>query len=240
VWAAGYDGSDVAVGGHVFGAVVPQPFAFALVEPLSSAASSSMSYNQLRDIFLPVTSAHQAERRQERLPADRVPPPAQQRAHPGAGRARGAGYLQLHFPNGTADTFDQVAFTNADNTEVYLHGAALHGDLLPAAPQRESTPSCSHSRSEQLMTTTPAGPSRDCARPERRPRTRTGAPASRSRSGTRVKFLLLLILVWFVLVWSAMAANPLIGSADAVRIEARSASWVFVLIAWRRCARSTS
>ena len=24
------------------------------------------------------------------------------------------------FPNGSTDTFDQVAFTNADNTEIYL------------------------------------------------------------------------------------------------------------------------
>ena len=45
----------------------------------------------------------------------------------------------------------------------------------------------------------------------------------------RVKFLLILVLIWFILVWSAMASNPLIGFSDAVRIETRSGLWVFVL-----------
>jgi cell division protease FtsH len=46
----------------------------------------------------------------------------------------------------------------------------------------------------------------------------------------RVKVLLLLVLVWFILVWSAMANNPLIGFVDGMRIESRSGAWVFVLI----------
>jgi ATP-dependent Zn protease len=47
----------------------------------------------------------------------------------------------------------------------------------------------------------------------------------------RVKFLLLLVLLWFVLVWSLMASDPQIGFADAMRIEVQSGWWVFVLIA---------
>ena len=46
----------------------------------------------------------------------------------------------------------------------------------------------------------------------------------------RIKFLLLLGLVWFILVWSAMANNPLIGFSDAMRIQVRTGWWVFVLI----------
>jgi hypothetical protein len=37
--------------------------------------------------------------------------------------------------------------------------------------------------------------------------TRTAAPASRSSFWDRVKFLLLLTLIWFILVWSAMAST---------------------------------
>jgi hypothetical protein len=44
-----------------------------------------------------------------------------------------------------------------------------------------------------------------------------------------VKFLQLLGLIWLVLVWSAMSSNPLIGFADAARIELRSGLWVIVL-----------
>jgi cell division protease FtsH len=46
----------------------------------------------------------------------------------------------------------------------------------------------------------------------------------------RLKFLVLLTLVWFILVWSVMASNPLIGFVDAMRIEVSSGWWVFVLI----------
>jgi cell division protease FtsH len=45
----------------------------------------------------------------------------------------------------------------------------------------------------------------------------------------RLKFLLLLALLWWILVWSAMASNPLMGISDAIRTELRSGSWVFVL-----------
>ena len=46
----------------------------------------------------------------------------------------------------------------------------------------------------------------------------------------RIKFLVLLGLLWFVLVWSVMANDPLVGFSDAMRIEVRPAWWVFVLL----------
>jgi cell division protease FtsH len=45
----------------------------------------------------------------------------------------------------------------------------------------------------------------------------------------RVKWLLLLAILWLVLVWSIMADNPLVGFTDAVRIQVHMGSWVFVL-----------
>jgi cell division protease FtsH len=45
----------------------------------------------------------------------------------------------------------------------------------------------------------------------------------------RVKWLVALAIIWLILVWSVMANNPLVGFADAVRIETTAASWVFVL-----------
>jgi len=81
------------------------------------------------------------------------------------------------------------------------------------------------------MTTAPVGPVEGLRPPGERQRDedrRTRKPLS---LWDRVKFLLLLTLIWFVLVWSAMANNPLMGFADAARIEVRAASWVFVLLA---------
>jgi cell division protease FtsH len=46
----------------------------------------------------------------------------------------------------------------------------------------------------------------------------------------RIKFLLLLVLVWWIVVWAAMASNPLVSFKDALRIEVRAGAWVFVLM----------
>jgi ATP-dependent Zn protease len=45
----------------------------------------------------------------------------------------------------------------------------------------------------------------------------------------RVKWLILLVVIWLLLVWSLMANNPLVGFLDACRIEAHLGSWVFIL-----------
>ena len=46
----------------------------------------------------------------------------------------------------------------------------------------------------------------------------------------RIKFLLLLGLLWFVLVWAVKANDPFVPFSDALRIETRSGAWVFVLM----------
>src|SRR5689334_14469973 len=46
----------------------------------------------------------------------------------------------------------------------------------------------------------------------------------------RIKFLLLLGLIWFLLMWSVMANDPLVGFSDAVRIQVRTGWWVFALM----------
>jgi len=120
VWSAGYDGSAAPSASHVFGAVVKQPFAFALVEPLSTSAQSSMSYNELRDIFLPVTSSSRANAVKSGFPLTGFQLLRNSVLTPGQGVHGVRVTFDYTFPNGTADTFDQVALTNADNTEIYL------------------------------------------------------------------------------------------------------------------------
>lgn len=46
----------------------------------------------------------------------------------------------------------------------------------------------------------------------------------------RVKFAILLLLIWPILVWSMMADNPLVGFADAARTQLREGWWVFILV----------
>jgi cell division protease FtsH len=46
----------------------------------------------------------------------------------------------------------------------------------------------------------------------------------------RIKFLLLLGIVWWLMVWAAMASNPILPFADAVRIQLRSNWWLLALM----------
>jgi cell division protease FtsH len=80
------------------------------------------------------------------------------------------------------------------------------------------------------MTMAPAGSPEGLRPPDGRPRDDDRPTRKPLPIWDRIKFLLLLILVWFILVWSAMANNPLVGFQDALRIESRSGVWVFVLI----------
>jgi cell division protease FtsH len=80
------------------------------------------------------------------------------------------------------------------------------------------------------MTMAPAGSPEGLRPPDGRPRDDDRPTRKPLPIWDRIKFLLLLILVWFILVWSAMANNPLVGFQDAMRLEARSGVWVFVLI----------
>ena len=46
----------------------------------------------------------------------------------------------------------------------------------------------------------------------------------------RSKWLVLLVVIWLLLVWSLMANNPLMGFLDAAKIEVQIGWWVFILI----------
>ena len=47
----------------------------------------------------------------------------------------------------------------------------------------------------------------------------------------RFKFLFAFTLTFFILVWSSMAGNPLLGFQDALRETSKSAWWIFILAA---------
>jgi len=86
-----------------------------------------------------------------------------------------------------------------------------------------------------------SGPPQPPGPPEQPPSSRPGWTSSRPRESDRrtrkrlplwdrVKYFLLLTIVWFVLVWAAMADNPLLPFADAAREQLRAAWWVFALL----------
>ncbi len=60
VWSVGYDGSTQPEADHVLGAENQQPFAYSVVAAVNQTTTNELSYNDLRDFFLPVTAAARA------------------------------------------------------------------------------------------------------------------------------------------------------------------------------------
>jgi len=96
-----------------------QPFVFAEVGELNSTATASLSYDGLRDIFLPVTSTTRQAASQQGFAFTGFQQIRDQTLMLSQG-VHGVRETFDYTYKGVADTFDQVALTNADQTELYL------------------------------------------------------------------------------------------------------------------------
>jgi hypothetical protein len=119
-WEVAYDADNVPAAIHLFSPNAKQPFAFALVTPLSSTASNSMSYNGLRDVLLPVTSAARSQATQSSFPLTHFKLLRDSVVTPGQGVHGVWDTYDYTYPGGTVDTFDQVALTNSNSTQLYV------------------------------------------------------------------------------------------------------------------------
>ena len=118
-WSVAYEAGKSPTAQDFLDFGTTQPFVFAEVGELSSTASSALSYDTLRDFFLPVTSATRQEYDAEGFPFTDF----QQIRDQVLTLAQGVHGVRETFDytdSGQADTFDEIALTNADQTEVYL------------------------------------------------------------------------------------------------------------------------
>jgi len=96
-----------------------QPFVFAEVGTLTDSASQSLSYDALKDFFLPVTStARQAE--PANYPLSNFTQIRDQELELGQGVHGVRETFDYTYADGQADTWDEIALTNADQTVVYF------------------------------------------------------------------------------------------------------------------------
>ena len=95
-----------------------QPFVFAEIGTLNSTTSQELSYDSLRDFFLPVTStARQAE--PAGFPLTDFKQIRDEVLTPGLG-VHGVRETFDYTYQGSTDTFDEIALTNAEDTIVYF------------------------------------------------------------------------------------------------------------------------
>jgi hypothetical protein len=125
-WLAAYQAGDKPTASDLLSFNTTQPFVFSEMGNLSSTASSEMSYNQLRDSFLPVTStsrtddAQSAQEQGTKYPLSGFKQLRDQVLTPGQGVHGVWEIFDYTYTGGTTDTFDEIALTNADQTAVYV------------------------------------------------------------------------------------------------------------------------
>lgn len=120
VWTVGYDADTRPAADHVLGAQDAAPFAYSVVAPVNQTTSNALSYNELRDFFLPVTAADRATAAKSGFPLTdfRLLRNSTLTLPQGVHGVRVT--YDYTYPGVGINTFDQVALTNADDTEVYL------------------------------------------------------------------------------------------------------------------------
>ena len=118
-WLVAYEaGADpMATDFLSFGA--NQPFVFAEVGPLTSIASQELSYDSLKDFFLPVTSTARGQE-PPNFPLTNFKQIRDQQLTPGLGVHGVRETFDYTLNGGLTDTFDEIALTNAEQTTVYL------------------------------------------------------------------------------------------------------------------------
>ena len=118
VWSTAFDASPAPSASHDGSVNLPKPFVFAEVGQLSSTESNQLSYDAMRDLWLPVTSTTRQQDTQEGFPGTNFKQLRDQTISGKQGVHGVRETFQYTF-DGTADTFDEEVLTNADQTVLY-------------------------------------------------------------------------------------------------------------------------
>lgn len=119
-WSTAFDADSAPSGSNFLDPSIAQPFVFAEVIPLNSTASNELSYNMLRDLFLPVTSDTRQQATESGYPLTGFKSLRDQTITAKQGVHGVRETYQYTFPGNIEDTFDEDVLTNADQTIAYM------------------------------------------------------------------------------------------------------------------------
>jgi hypothetical protein len=119
-WTVAYEAGHKPTAGDFLSFGTAEPFVFAEVGQLSSTASNALSYDTLRDFFLPVTSTARQNAAAQGFPLTGFKQIRDQTLTLSQGVHGVRETFDYAYTGGITDTFDEVALTNADQTVVYL------------------------------------------------------------------------------------------------------------------------
>lgn len=120
VWTVGYDANPKPTAEDMLSPKANKPFAYAVVEEVNEETSSILSYNLLRDFFLPVTSDARQTAAKDGFSLTGFKLIRSSVLTPGQGFHGVRETFNYTYPDGSVNTFDQVALTDADSTSVYV------------------------------------------------------------------------------------------------------------------------
>ena len=118
VWSTAFDASPAPSADHNNSVSLTKPYLFAEVGQLSSTGSNELSYDAMRDLWLPVTATTRQTDASQGFPGTNF---TQLRDQTISGKQGVHGVretFQYTF-SGVTDTFDEVVLTNADQTVLY-------------------------------------------------------------------------------------------------------------------------
>ena len=118
-WTIAYEAGVKPTASDFLSFGTAHPFVFADVGQLTPTASNQMSYDVLRDLLFPVTSTARQNAATQGYPLTDFKQIRDQTLRLSQG-VHGVRETFEYSYNGIADTFDQVALTNADQTVFYL------------------------------------------------------------------------------------------------------------------------
>ena len=119
-WTVAYEAGHTPKAGDFLSFGTAHPFVFAEVGKLNTTASNQLSYDMLRDFFLPVTTTARQNATAQGFPLTGFKQIRDQTLALSQGVHGVRETFNYTFTGGITDTFDEVALTNADQTVVYL------------------------------------------------------------------------------------------------------------------------
>ena len=118
-WQVAYEAGSDPSANDFLGFGSDQPFVFAEIGTLTQAGSQDLSYNALRDIFLPVTSTTR-QNEPAGYPLTNFKQIRDENLTPGLGVHGVRETFDYTLEGGQTDTFDEIALTNAEQTVIYF------------------------------------------------------------------------------------------------------------------------
>jgi hypothetical protein len=117
-WSTAFDASSAPSADHNDSVDLTEPYVLAQVGQLSSTGTDELSYDAMRDYWLPVTSTGRQEASQEGFPGTNFTQLRDQEISASKG-VHGVRETFQYTIDGVTDTFDDEVLTNADQTELY-------------------------------------------------------------------------------------------------------------------------